>query len=154
MSASRLNDIVTALTTAFAAINATGTYTYDLSASGRVIVGQGIPESAPVPCLWIAQGPLPGIDEGSTLTQFTFTPEIYVTAFVAAASNTTAARLTAANLMMADIFQAVAADRSLGGLVEFLNVSFEVAEGEQFGRTGCAVVAGTISLEWQSTGLR
>lgn len=151
---SRPNDIVTYLTTALAAINATGTYTNDLSATGRVFVSQGIPTSAPVPSVQIAQGNIPTVDEGSTLTQFTFTPEYYIAGTVAGASNTPGARLTAANTLIADIFQAVMVDRTFGGLLEFCNIEFDVVEGEQYGRAGCAVVLATIRVEWQSTGLR
>lgn len=155
MSTSSVTTIKNAIKAQLASIDGSGSYTYDLSAAGRIIVGQGIPEGAPDLCLWLAQGPL-DCPPGESLIRYKFSLTMYVSAFVPAAADTPESRLDAANDMMKDILLALnstATKRILGGLVWDTTLSFGAADGQDFGRPGCGVVGGEITLTWEASTL-
>ena len=149
----RLNDIRDRLVAVFSGINGSGSYTYDLSQPGRVLVGVAVAGSTPDVSLSLVQGDVE-MEPGPTLTRYSYRVTWHVGATAPASADTPDARLTAANLMLADLILALTGHRHLNNgtrdLVRDAVLTFRAADGQSFGWAGHGVVAGEIVCEWES----
>lgn len=152
---SRLTDIKSALKTAIAGINGTGSYTYDLSATGAVFVASGFPAGAPDTCVWLFPGPVSTEVAGigtANITQWKREQTWGVNGFVPGAADTPEARIEAANLLYDDIWLAILSNRTLGGNVIDINVSDVLAlDGADAGFAGRGVVSMTLTMFWRGS---
>lgn len=113
--ASRGSDIADYLATQLATINGTGGYTYDLSGTGRVIIGSEEPTPAamsghPVTCFvtdWRTD-----TETGPSLNQFLRTLEVTIAGFAATGDDSPLSRLKAALNLAADIDTALTGTQS------------------------------------------
>lgn len=148
----RLNDIRDQLVATFAAINGAGVYTYNLSAAGAVVVGDSAGNITPDVSLTLLQGDV-SMEPGSTLSRYTFRVTWHLGALCPSLADTPGARVTAANLMLADIIYALAANRWLNNgvrnLVRDAVPTFQAGDGQTFGWPGMGAVAGEIVMEWE-----
>lgn len=158
----RLNDINTKLLAVVAGINATGTYTYDLSTTGRVFLASGRPDAAPDLCVWLVQGEVecePAGHGNGAASKHRWTVSYAVNGFTPATEDSPAARISAANVLYQDLFYAIVhQNRHLNdgsrNLVNEVNVSQMVAlDGADVGFAGLGVVSFVLTYTFEATTL-
>lgn len=152
----RLNDVQAALVAAFQTINGSGGYTYDLSAPGRVFVASARPEGAPDLSVWLAQGMVSAsITEDVPMGLFRWEVEYDLAGFVPATADTPAARIQAANALLADLWTCLVARRTLNDGTRDLVFDIHITEmaavdGAASDFSGCGVVVMSLVLHWNS----
>lgn len=136
-----------ALKTALAGINGTGSYTYDLSATGVVRYGRPTEEGGvrcPSCWLWYEGGDDEQIELVGQMRRARF-------AIQAAVQTTTASMEAAADAAMdliADLRRAVLAEPTLGGLVTMAHAADATVDGDEAGIPGGAVAVVMVEVEW------
>lgn len=159
MSLSRLSDIDAAVIARLQTINGSGGYTYDFSPTGRIVRGDDRPDGhAPDTCVLLSAGTL-AVAEDETLTQWGFTLEYVIGAWAPASADTPAARIAVANRLLAELWTALTAVRTLAtptnaaGAVDNLRFEARAVDGQTLGQTGCGGVAGILTLTWSGSSL-
>lgn len=157
----RLNDIMDRLVLTIQAVNGTGSYTYDLSATGRVFVAGGIPDGAPDLCVWLVQGSVNAEPAGlgaASLTRWKWTANVAVNGFVRATADTPYARIVAANKLYADLWRALMANRKLNTGSADLVIDMTLSEMQALeggivnaAFAGQGVCAFVVTLTWQES---
>lgn len=145
MSASTTRAVLTALKSALQGIDGTGSYTYDLSGTDSVVLGE-VADAFKVPQVLL-------FVDNLTVEPFELPTErmrltVRAVGFVGAASDSAEARLLAAADLQQDIFLATRADRSLGATVidvrrEAGVYQYQAETGDLFG-----VADVTITVDW------
>lgn len=155
----RLNDLIAELKATISGINATGSYVNDLSATGRVFVASGRPDGAPDLCVWIAQlavgAEVSGMGQGGQ-AKWRWTVTYEINGFAPGTADTPEARITAANILYADIWIALMADRQRNNgsrALAYETVLSEMAaiDGEAAGFAGVGVCSFTATVTWAAT---
>lgn len=152
----RLNDIQDALVAALQTIDGSGDYTNDLSATGRVIVASNRPDGAPDLSVWLSQGMVSvSITDDVPLGLFRWEVEYDVAGFAPATADTPAARIQAANTLLADLWTCLVANRVLNDGTRDLVFDIHITEmasvdGAASDFAGCGVVVMSLVLHWNS----
>jgi hypothetical protein len=129
---SYLADALQGLVTALATINGTGSYTYDLSSSDRVIVGMvDIPPQ--FPCVMLATVTAGRGETGNTLEAFTHEWTVDLVGFVSSSTSTAAERWYAAANLHADVLRMIKLNRTLGGTCRDVTPGAEWISGSEAG---------------------
>lgn len=152
---SQLNDIKDAIKARIVTINGAGGYTYNLSTTGRVVVASGLPMTAPDTSVWLVQGPVESSVRGlgaGTLAKWNWTVPYAVLGWVSGAGSTPEDQIEAANLLYADLWTALMADRRLGGLVVDTTMSgMDALEGAAFGFAGLGVCVFGLTIIYEGS---
>lgn len=155
---SKLSDIDAAVVARIQSINGTGGYTYNFSTTGRIIRADRMPEGAPDICLMLSAGDL-GVVPAETLTDWRFTLQYVIGAFAPATSDSPEARASVAYALLADLFNAFTAIRTLtsstgaAGAVDDVSFEASAVEGQEFGRPGCGGCGVILTFTWTGTSL-
>lgn len=126
--ASKLRQVRDAIASALAGINGSGSYSYDLSPTGRVILGPQIFPDVSLPCVNVTTNPF-RTTPGRQLGWYTLESVTYLVGRVGADSDSSADREGNALDLANDLTLAVMADRTLGGVVHDVQVSGGAADG-------------------------
>jgi len=149
----RLDDIQTRLVAQLATIDGAGAYTNDLSATGRVFVANARPDGAPDLCVWLAQGEIASSREGAPLGMYVWTVTYGVAGFAPATADTPAARISAANGLLADLVACIDANRALNdGTRDLVHdiwlTQMESVDGAAIDFAGQGVCSFLLTLTW------
>lgn len=147
--ASRASQVINQLVLAISAVNGSDGYTYDLSGTGQIVVGEGIPRDGTDTMVALTAAELSSPDD-PVLGAYTRRLSVPFIARTPTADATPGSRLRAALDLADDIAEALEADRSLNGLVLDLRVEVESVDGDEFGASGMAFVVGLITCYWQA----
>ncbi len=142
---SRPYDVLTAIKSRLAGINATGDYVHDLSTAGRVQVGEPVPgrgPSAPCAYLWLSEFTRTYADLGSHRLTMRVTIELRLPA----AGDTGDARQAAACAGLSDL--RVALDVSAFADVCDMTIEGAVLDGVHIGAIGDVVIYADV-VAWQ-----
>ena len=121
-------------------VNGSGSYSYDLSSSDRVVFGDRFaPES--LPCGYINLIDITTAqDAGRTvLTRYDRTMQIQIEAWTAVTSSTAGQSILEGCDLMDDIMRALEADRSLNSLVRDIEIVASSFDGQAHERPGLAL---------------
>lgn len=142
--ASNARSILSNIQSALQAINGSGGYHYDLSATGRVVVMRGLlPGMVPGVMIY----PLSfGSEHGPQLGRYRRNLSVMVVGAVAGAADTPSDRAFAAFDLLDDITAALEADRTLGGTVLDVLVSNVVLTGDEADAPGLGGVFATVDV--------
>lgn len=152
--ASRASDILDWLATQLATINGAGGYTYDLSGSGRIVIGSEAPTPTAMsghPATCFVTDFRTGTEPGPTLSQFLRTMEVDIAAFAATGDDLPLSRAKAAANLAADIDTALTgtqARRSGGGLFRDAVTQSNTRDGNSLGFKGFGVATLTITFTY------
>ena len=153
--ASRASSIMDYLATQLATINGTGSYTYDLSGTGRIIIGSEAPTPAAVsshPVMCFVTEFRTGTQPGPSLNAFERTMEVEIAAFAATTNDLPLSRAKAAADLAADIDLALtgtSARRSGGtGLFRDAVTQSNTRDGNALGFKGCGIAAITVTFTY------
>lgn len=159
---SRINDIRSRLVALFATVitgntitvhTKTHTYVTDLSATGKIIVGSGIPSDIPDLCVLLGDGALKAA-AGQALHRWTFTKTFIVVGFCPATADTPDARISAATDLLTDLTNLLIANRLLvssgAALVYDMDTEFDAIDGQDVNQSGMGVVFGRITCTWEN----
>lgn len=144
---STLRAVQSALVSAFQAIDGTGTFTHNLSATGVVQVGVPTLGDGPVPGLWVHFQSMDGARDAD-LGAYRRTVTFLVEGRVAASSGTLQEQSAIAMDLLSDLLQALEADPTLGGLVQDIETSGAAVVGDLAGVPGIAVAGLVIETSW------
>lgn len=153
--ASRAADIMDWLATQLATINGSSPYTYDLSGSGRIIIGSEAPTMAAIsghPATCFVTEFRTGTEPGPSLNQFMRTMEVDIAAFAATGDDLPLSRAKAAANLAADIDTALtgtSARRSgVSGLFRDAVTQSNTRDGNALGFKGCGIATLTITFTY------
>jgi len=147
--ASNTRAILSAVATRLAAINGTGVYVNDLSASGRVRIGSpGIADGTTPPCAWVGVGTL-NSEHGPQLGRYKRVLVLDIEARVGADGTPDARALAAADLLD-DLCATLESDRTLGGTVLDVIVTGASFAGDEYGIPGCAIAMASATVYWHA----
>ena len=150
--ASNLRAILGAVKTAIQAVNGTGGYVYDLSASGVVQIGQPTLADGPMPPrVWIWVEGVTG-EHGPELGAYRRGVNINVAAEVPSTSTTREEHLLAACDLLDDLSVALQADRTLDSTVLDVLVNGAPLSGAELGIPGTASAALAVDVYYFETG--
>lgn len=134
------SQIVDYVATTLRGIDGTGNYTFDLTATDKVIIADppapGGVHTAPM--LYVFDVDVTH-DPGQPLTVFNHTLDVFIAGFVQSSDGTQAALKKAALDMGADIFLALTADRTAGGLCYDVVPQTDAVNGASMGYKGFGV---------------
>lgn len=144
------NAIVNAFGAALKVPNGASPYTYDLTATGRVIETQEVLTALPCPSVQWAITGIPESYEPADLTRFSRSMEITMVGAAPATADTPTAHRTAVMNLADDIHTTLRANRDLGGLVNDIGpMSVTLLRGDAFGMPSTvAVFVGSVSVIW------
>lgn len=150
---SKLGDIRTALLARLAVPNGSAPYTYDLSVTGRVLWGGGVPVDAPDVVVVLApDAPIRATRE-TLIGQWKYVSTYTLLAIAPAGEDTPGARYTAAAALMEDLARALLGDPGLtysgSELVwDIDTLELDTVDDQELDASGAAVVVGRISISW------
>lgn len=136
---SRANTGTTAIVTALATINGTGSFSADLSGTGCVQVGTPDPEGGRLPVGWVAflgSEVSRDADLGGYRTTYTWAAEVRV----AADGSSLATRSAQGANLLEDVITVLTAEPTLGGAVLDIEVSGGTVSGDEAGVPGAVLV--------------
>ena len=142
--ASTIRAILSQVKTTLATINGAGSYTYDLSAAGRVTLGLNVePPMAPYVCIGD-----PSVDtsvDGMPLGYYERRGTIPILGWIDGDGSEGSEMLSACDLLE-DLMLALEADRSLNGNVRDLQVSAQTIDGSELQIEGWGLVVASLEV--------
>ena len=134
---SRERQILERVKTQIQNVNGSGSYSYDLSSSDRVVFGDRFAPEL-LPCAYINLIDITTAqDAGRTvLTRYDRTMQIQIEAWTAVTSSTAGQSILEGCDLMDDIMRALEADRSLDGNVRDIELSASSLDGQELDRPG------------------
>jgi len=147
MAVSDPGTILTTLATTLAGIDATGSYTYDLSDSDDRIQWGALVAPPLVPCVTLMDYREP-VQHGPPLGAYERKGQVSVIGYVAGTEDTPKQRLLAACDLLRDIRLALEGDRGLGGVIRDLVVEGEAFDGLEWGLSQLGVVVVQVGITY------
>ena len=150
---SKERDILGAIRTQLQAVDATGTYTFDLSGEDRVLIGATmLPDRIPAAYIY-ATATQTAITPGRTvLRNYDRTLIVQIEAWVNATTSSPGEDHLRALDMQDDIFKAVESDRTLGGNVDDVMLSGQTYDGEALQRPGLGLAVIVCQCSYRDVG--
>ena len=146
---SQIRSVVGAVKTALAGINATGAYTYDLSATDRVRIGTPDLTGSLYPCAWIGAPELRS-EHGPQLGRYRRSLTIPIWGMAATTSSSTEERGLVGADLLDDLAVALETDRTLGGRVLDIIVQGATFDGDEVGVPGVALAVVSVEVYWHA----
>ena len=150
---SKERDILAGVKSQLEGIDATGTYTFDLSDGDRVLVGATmIPDRVPSAYIY-ATATRSVITPGRTvLRNYDRTLVVQIEAWVNATSDAVGEDHLRALDMQDDVFKAIEGDRTIGGEVDDVILSGQTYDGEALQRPGLGVAVIVLQCTYRDVG--
>ena len=150
--ASNLRSILGAVKSAISAVNGAGGYTYDLSATGVVQIGEPTPADGPQPPrVWIWVDAVIG-EHGPELGGYKRSATINVRAEAASTGSSREDHLLAACDLLDDVSVGLQIDRTLVGRVLDVLISGAPLSGAELGIPGAAVAVLALEVYYLEVG--
>ena len=133
-------------------INGSGSYTYDVSGSDQVVIGQTFSSGRVPGCYLFTNGTTTKQEAGRTvLTRYDREMKVQIESWVPSTSATAGTALLDALDMQDDIFRAIESDRSLGGNVRDVELEGSTYEGAELDRPALGMVVVILTIRYTET---
>lgn len=147
--ASNARAVLTQIQTQIASVNGSAPYTFDLSDTGRVVVGQGLVPNR-VPSVGIYPVSFTA-EHGPELGRFTRKMTVGLLGIVAGTTSTPSDRALRAFDLLDDVVVALESDRSLNGLVLDLIVSKVDVTGDESDLPTMGAFVAQLEVYWRAS---